>query len=577
MGLGYQIDSLPHKTDKCNSRQALKVFKQEDGSVNGFCYSCGTFVPHPYGEGFDTSKIPEKKVKTLEEIAEELEEISTYKVIDVPTRKLRKSSLEKFGVKVAVSERDGTTPFALYFPMKRKGQITGYHVKMIDPPEGWTKAYNIGDSKDIDLLNWDNAKKSGAWKLIITEGPEDMVSVDRIFEMYDRSDGKFLPAVVSLPWGVSSAKRFLSKHATEIKQLFKEVILSFDDDEPGHKAVKEAALILPEAKSVTLPYKDANACVVEGAAKAAYEVLSFRATTPKTTSLVKGGSVHELAKQPAKFGELTWPWGKLNQDMRGIRLGETTYIGAGTKVGKSTVKNALAAHFMKEDGVKVFMACPEEPNEMSYKLLANQLTGKIFHDPDIPFDYKAFDEAGEILKDNLYMINLYQFLGWEGLKVDIRMAVEEGCKVVMIDPITNLTAGVNAADTNTILAQFAAELSAMSRDLGFHALLFAHLKAGEGFLSEEKRQSFYNTGQYRDLGPISHEFGGSVYSYQFTGSRAMQRSCNLMLGMLGNKDPDLDEEIRNTRELIILEDRAWGNSAKYPLFYNKNTGQFTEL
>lgn len=50
-----------------------------------------------------------------------------------------------------------------------------------------------------------------------------------------------------------------------------------------------------------------------------------------------------------------------------------------------------------------------------------------------------------------------------------------------------------------------------------------------------------------------------------------------MLGLMGNKDPDLSEDIRNTRELIILEDRNWGNSAKYPLFYNKATGLFTEM
>jgi twinkle protein len=223
------------------------------------------------------------------------------------------------------------------------------------------------------------------------------------------------------------------------------------------------------------------------------------------------------------------------------------------------------------------MACPEEPNEMSYKLVANQLTGKIFHDPKIEFDEKAFEEAGEYLKDNLYMVNSYQFLDWENLKEDIKHSVDAGCQVVMIDPITCLTNGVSAAETNTVLQSFSAELAAMAKDLGFHAFLFAHLKAGDGNLSEDKRNSFYAKGQYRDLGPISHEFGGSVYSYQFTGSRAMQRACHLMLGLMGNKDPDLPEEERNTREIVILEDRVWGNSEKYQLFYNRDTGQFLEM
>jgi twinkle protein len=50
-----------------------------------------------------------------------------------------------------------------------------------------------------------------------------------------------------------------------------------------------------------------------------------------------------------------------------------------------------------------------------------------------------------------------------------------------------------------------------------------------------------------------------------------------MLALLGNKDPDLPEEIRNTRQIRVLEDRMWGSSGKYDLFYNKNSGQFVEI
>ena len=41
---------------------------------------------------------------------------------------------------------------------------------------------------------------------------------------------------------------------------------------------------------------------------------------------------------------------------------------------------------MRNDNVPVFMADIEEQAVMTYKLLANQLTGKIFHDPNIEFD-----------------------------------------------------------------------------------------------------------------------------------------------------------------------------------------------
>jgi twinkle protein len=127
-----------------------------------------------------------------------------------------------------------------------------------------------------------------------------------------------------------------------------------------------------------------------------------------------------------------------------------------------------------------------------------------------------------------------------------------------------------------MLQAFSQELSAMAADLGFTAFVFCHLKAAEGQIAEDKRQQYYKKEQYVDLGNCSHEMGGSVYSSQFAGSRAMQRSAHLMLALLGNKDPDLEENIRDTRELRVLEDRAFGTSGKYTIYYNKQTGKFVE-
>jgi len=37
------------------------------------------------------------------------------------------------------------------------------------------------------------------------------------------------------------------------------------------------------------------------------------------------------------------------------------------------------------------------------------------------------------------------------------------------------------------------------------------------------------------------------------------------------------EEIRNTRQIQVLEDRNLGVSDKYSIFYNKSTGRFIEI
>ena len=205
----------------------------------------------------------------------------------------------------------------------------------------------------------------------------------------------------------------------------------------------------------------------------------------------------------------------------------------------------------------MFLAKPEENNEKSYKLVAGKLAGCIFHDPKIPFDEEAYDAAGEILKDHLTLLNLYQHVGWDTLKGDIRQAAADGCKAIMIDPITNLTNGMDAASANTKLQEIAQELSALALDLNVVIFIFCHLRNP-------------------DAGP-PHERGGEVLSSQFAGSRAMARSCNLMLGLEGNRDPNLSPEERNTRTLVLLEDREFGETGRFGLYWDKSTGLFNEL
>jgi twinkle protein len=319
--LGVQIDELPHT---CGTKSGLKVFLQDDGKVDGFCFRCGEFVKHPYGEERTVADIPPRKQKTEDEIEAEIAEVDSYPTVDVPQRKLRGSTLDIFGAKVSLSEKDGETPTAIYWPVTKDGKLSGYHVKVLDKNAG--SPFNIGDTRGCDLLNWTNAKSSGAYRIIITEGPEDMASIHRFYEMYGDKD--FTPAVVSLPHGAASAKKVLTKHLDALKN-FKEIVLCFDDDEAGKLAVEAARVIIPRAKSVTLPTKDANQALMEGKSKAAFNALAFHAAIPKNTRIVLAESVHDKAREPPKYGEFTWPFPTLNKALRGLHLRQTAYIGAG--------------------------------------------------------------------------------------------------------------------------------------------------------------------------------------------------------------------------------------------------------
>lgn len=560
---------------ECGTRDGLQVFEREDGGVDGYCYSCKTYVRHPFGDERNVKDIPVKQriKKTREEIQAEIKEIADYGVVDLVDRRLRKDVLELYGIKIGVSEEDGKTPKFHYYPYYKNGELKAYKVRFVENKRMWT----IGDQTDVDLFGWEVAKESGARRLIITEGELDAAALHKILEMYTPEQYKDnIPAVCSLPHGAAAAGKDIARLMPEIRKYFKEVSLAFDNDDAGQRAVEDVCKIFPDATVINLPGKDANECLMSGKGKTAHKACTFNHQKIKNTRLVFGEDLHEEARKPAAYGELTWPWEHINKKTRGIRFGETIYIGAGVKMGKSELLNMLGAHFVKEHGVKVFMAKPEEANAKTYKLMCGKIAKKVFHDPEREFDFDAYDRAGEVLKDKLAMVNLYQHLGWETLKADIYAAAAWGAKVVFIDPITNLTNGMAAADANVKLQEIAQEISAMALDLNIVVFLFAHLKAPEGNLSLDQRQKKYKDGKFYGLGNCPHELGGDVVSSQFAGSRAMMRSCNLMLGLEGNKDPELPEHIRNLRNLRLLEDREFGGTGNFPLFWNKETTMFEE-
>lgn len=542
----------------CGTRDGLQVFEKDDGTIDGFCFSCNKYIEHPFGEGAKASEIPAEKriTKTREEIERELEEIGGYPCIDLPSRKLRGTSLDHYGIKVGVSEQDGKTPSIVYFPYTRNGVVVGYKVRLLEAKRMWA----IGSIKDVDLFGWEQAKKTGAKRLIITEGEFDAVALNRIIDLHTKETYQdYKPAIVSLIAGATSAKKDLSRLMPEIKKFFKEVSVCFDNDDPGKKAVADVCKLFPEVTSITLPCKDANECIEAGAStmKAAYAATTFRATKPKNSRIVWGRDVHESAKKKAEWG-LSYPWKALTDLTRGARYGETLYWGAGEKMGKSEILNALTKHFIVEHGLKVFVAKPEESNNKTYKLVNSKVTGKIFHDPKVEFDEDAYEEGGEYLKDNLAMLNLYQNIKWEALKEDIQESVNQGCKIIFIDPITNLTNGKSSSETNEILTGVAQELATMAMDLDVNINIFCHLNKPP-------------------KGSTPWDRGGKITTDFFAGSSAMARSCNYAIGLEGNKDPDLSEEERNIRDLVLLSDREYGESGRIKLYWDRKTGLFNEV
>ncbi len=531
------------------------MFARDDGGVDGYCYSCGTYVRHPYGEEKSYKDIPkaQRTGLTPEEVAEKIEFIHTLGAVDLKDRRLRKDALEYYGIKIGFSESDGKTVAFHHYPYKLDGEFKAYKTRLVEGKRMWS----TGDQSEVDLFGWEQAIQSGADRLIIVEGELDAPALRSIILRYQEDKYKdFTPAICSLPHGAASAYKDLSRLASKIRKYFKQVDFCFDNDEAGNKATEECMKVFPIARVISLPEKDANDCILNGCTKAAFKATMFKAKTPKNTRLVWGAEVHEAAKIPAEWG-LSFPWDGLTQITRGLRFGETYYIAAGEKMGKSEIVNALGAWFMKEHNLKCMFAKPEEANNKTYKMVLSKCVGKVFHDPKVAFDVEAYEAAGKSVADKLCMLNLYQHVGWESLKTDINAAAAAGVKVVFIDPITNLTNGMSNSDIDSHLKGVAQEAAAMAMDLDIAIFFFCHLnKPAKGSTPWDR--------------------GGKITTDYFAGSSAMARSCNYAIGLEGNKDPELTAEERNMRKLVVLADREFGEGGTVPLYWNKQTHLFAE-
>jgi 5S rRNA maturation endonuclease (ribonuclease M5) len=318
--MGICVEKLPHD---CGTSDALQVYQEEDGSYTGFCFACNTYVKDPY----NGDEPPRKalKIKTPEEIQQEINEIKELEAHDLPERKLTKRVLDFYGVKVSLSEYDGCTPVASWYPYYKNEELKSFKCK--------TSQKNIftkGDQKHCDPFGWNVAVRGDRYKLFITEGEDDTLALFRA--MMKHGNWKKHPAVISLSNGAGHAAECIERRRNDIQRMFKEVVLVFDQDDAGRKAVSDVAKLMPGVKVTQLPLKDANDMLLAGRSEELYRAAMWESTSKISGQSYRSSEIWHLAEETPEMG-LPWPWDSLTDLTRGRRRGEVIYFGSGVKMG----------------------------------------------------------------------------------------------------------------------------------------------------------------------------------------------------------------------------------------------------
>jgi len=270
-------------------------------------------------------------------------DVLKYPIKSIPDRGIDLKTAEHFGVRTAVSEYDGKTPIALYFPYTDKGEIVGFKKRDLTKPKKERGHFTSVGRVDIecDLFGMNCANSTGGKKVWVCEGELDTLIA---WQAIKEKDGRGNPNVLSIGLGTSNAMRHIA-HKPNMVYLKKhpEIIITFDNDtvspeekargiKRGKEATRDVHDLIPEAMVVSLPdgFDPCDMYQQHGSEQLFWCLMKPIPYTPE--GFVTFADIRDDAIKMPELGR-PWPWPSMTKKTLGRRDGEGYFIGAGVKMG----------------------------------------------------------------------------------------------------------------------------------------------------------------------------------------------------------------------------------------------------
>ena len=506
----------------CGSSDACASY--DDGHTH--CFSCGK--THGGSGGAPTESKPKNK---------DLINHGEYR--ELAKRGISVDTCRKFGYTVA--EHHGkTVQVATY--SDATGSPVGQKVR------GANKEFFVLGSLKAAGLYGQHLWRTGGNKVIITEGEIDCLSVAQAQSL------KW--PVVSIPNGAQGAAASLAKQI-EWLSGYKEIVLWFDNDEEGRKAVDACIAVLPpgKVKVITSPegIKDANQMLVErGAAAVVDHIWSARVMRPDGIIAGEDLTVDRL-KAKAEPGWQT-PYPLVNEKTRGIRPRQLWLMTAGSGVGKSTDAREWMYAALCE-GKKVGAVFLEESVEDTAKYLValdnNVLAEDLEDNPDILTPAQWATSHAKLFASGLYQAyDHHGSVESENLLSKLAFLATNGCEQIYLDHITIAATGLDLESTDKLMVN----LRSLIERTGVSIIAIAHLrKTGSGAQSAEE--------------------GGQISMDDIKGSGSLKQIPDVILAKERNGQA-ADPKLRNQSLIRVLKVRRGGKTGPADhLQYDPKTGR----
>lgn len=417
-----------------------------------------------------------KKNGVMPKSKETLEDVEKLPIRVIEDRGISLETTERFGIRTAVDQRDGKTPTHHYYPYTR-GETVGYKARTL----GRKGFYAVGVvDPTCDLFG--GSVCPSARKIFVTEGELDCAILYQVLrEEAEKSGyGRREPAVVSVG-GSGWAVEHLSNNR-EFLSSFGEIILVFDQDKAGEKAVQEVAHLFPEVKYARFSEKDPCEMVKRGKQRELYQGVLFKSERYRPKGIISGNEISlDKLKEPRPQG-ISLPFPDLNKMLRGLRLGELTVLIAPAKSGKSTVVSEIEYHlnnYHQERVAAIHLETGHEEAARHQIALDNDvLPDHLAENPSLIPEEKYKDSYDRLIGNGRYFtVSHWGSLESQELLSKIRhFAVVEGVRFIVLDHISMIFSGMMSRDERQDIDWLLTQLAQMVVELNIHVIAVAHIK-----------------------------------------------------------------------------------------------------
>lgn len=442
---------------KCGSSDGNALYA--DGST--YCWVCHTATGN--------ERIKDSGVYlTKHEVKEEMEEKQSKPVITEAQkaevkektsyhsgnyRKIRDETYKAFGVRHSAFESGELAE--QYYPITQDGQLVGYKIRQL--PKSFSSIARTG--AECELFGQFKFNKPGRY-VVITEGEIDALSAYQMLKDYNHRKGwdQFETAVVSPTTGAMSIKQIAAQY--KFLDKFEQIILCYDNDKAGEDAIEKLIPILPKGKVkiMQMRMKDANEYL-----KSSQEEVFIRdfydAKKFMPVGVVGSSGIMQRIKEQAAVEKIPFPIDLLpllNEMIGGgIPLGHIVNIAAKTGIGKTTMINEFVYYWVFNSPHRVGIVSMElDTGQYGEVLLSRHLRRKLAKISDIPTKLALLESPEVSAKADELFLNpdgtdrFYLLDNRDGSLEEIKETIEElvvscGCKVIVLDPVQDLLAGLS--------------------------------------------------------------------------------------------------------------------------------------